>query len=542
MSDFKEPSPSRSEHSIADHRFGAADSHAHGEGDFDHDHDEDFLDLDSRALESVPLLSMGIDVGSSGTQVVFTRLQMRGPGEHIALRRQMKWRETIYMSPISLTPFRDATSIDEDRLWSIIVRAFQAAGLTPDDIETGAIILTGAAARRENASSISARVAEEVGELVCAVAGDHMEAMLAAYGSGAVEASLAGAGQRILAMDIGGATTKFALIDDGHILATAALAVGGRQIVLDHSNRITRLDPDGAAWAALAGFEWSLGDVIEKDDLAVLAEVMVQALVSAVAGRLPSDTIRPFWVTGPLGDLGHLDGIAVSGGVAEYVHLREKRDFGDLGWRLGWALRRQFDAGAMGAPLMPPGECIRATAFGASEHSVQISGQTIFVSSHANLLPRRNLPVLRPDLDCSTTIVPTNVAERITSHRRLFDFDQPGVDFAIALRWRGAPDYQRLRALAEGIAAGLCDRIAGKYPLYVMLEGDAALTLGAILKEDLALECEVLVIDGLFLRDFDFVDIGRIRMPSHTVPVTIKSLVFGGTRAPAGNNMRDTSA
>ena len=437
MSESKEPGLPRSEHSISDHRFGAIASHEHGEGDFDHDHDEDFLAIESRALESVPLVSMGIDVGSSGTQVVFTRLLMRGPGDHAALRRQMKWRETLYMSPISLTPFRDATTIDENRLWAIIDNAFKASGLTPDDVETGAIILTGAAARRENAASISARVAEEVGELVCAIAGDHMEAMLAAYGSGAVEASQAGAGLRLLAMDIGGATTKFALIDDGHILLTAALAIGGRQMALDPSNRITRLDPEGAAWAARAGFEWRLGDVVEKQDLAALTDVMAQALVSAVSGHSLPEKLQSFWITEPLGDLGRLDGIAVSGGVAEYVHLREKRDFGDLGWRLGWALRRHFDAGEMGAPLMPPGECIRATALGASQHSVQISGQTIYISSHAGLLPRRNLPVLRPDVDCSGEIVPAEVAEAIAQHRRLFELDRPDSGFAVALRWRG---------------------------------------------------------------------------------------------------------
>jgi ethanolamine utilization protein EutA len=138
--------------------------------------------------------------------------------------------------------------------------------------------------------------------------------------------------------------------------------------------------------------------------------------------------------------------------------------------------------------------------------------------------------------------VPAEVAEAIAQHRRLFDLDRPDSAFAIALRWRGVPEYRRLRALADGIAAGLGDRIAGRQPLYVMLEGDAALTLGAILKEDLGLASEVLVIDGLVLRDFDFVDIGRVRMPSHTVPVTIKSLVFGSSRAPAIDDTRDTTA
>ena len=518
-------------HSLADHDYGNLAVHEHGEGDFDHDHDEDFLPMDSRSLESVPLISMGLDVGSSGTQIVFSRLEMRGPGEIAALRRQTRSRETLYMSPISLTPFKDATTIDEDRLWSIVDKAFYASGLTPDDIETGAVILTGAAARRENAQAITQKVAEEVGELVCAVAGDHMEAQLAAYGSGAVEASRAGLGQRLLAMDIGGATTKFALVDDGRILWTSAFAVGGRLIVIDRSNCITRLDAEGATWAARAGFEWKVGDQVDPNDLAVVAEVMAQAIVWVLTVQPAPEAMLAFFVTEPLGELGKLDGIAVSGGVAEYVHLREKRDFGDLGWRLGWALRRRFDAGDMPAPLMPPGECIRATALGAAEHSVQISGQTIYISSHADLLPCRNLPVIQPAFDCSAAIDPKALSQALQLHLKQFDLDVVQTAFAVAFRWRGDASYERVRALAEGVAEGLRQRIDQGKPLYLMLEGDAAMTLGAILREDLGVASDVLVIDGLVLRDFDFVDIGRIRMPSHTVPVTIKSLVFGSAKA-----------
>ena len=163
--------------------------------DHDHAHDDEALSpIEENPIwrqDNVTLHSVGIDIGSSGTQVVFSKLEMRGPGEIAALRGRLRARETLYMSPISLTPFRDTATIDEDRLWAIVEAAFQAAGLTPDDIETGAVILTGVAARRDNARAITLRLAEEVGELVCATAGDHMEAQLAAYGSGAVEASRA---------------------------------------------------------------------------------------------------------------------------------------------------------------------------------------------------------------------------------------------------------------------------------------------------------------------------------------------------------------
>jgi ethanolamine utilization protein EutA len=228
-----------------------------------------------------------------------------------------------------------------------------------------------------------------------------------------------------------------------------------------------------------------------------------------------------------MGDLGAIDEIMVSGGVAEYVYGREKRDFGDLGWRLGRAFRKLLDEGALPWPLAAPGECIRATALGASEHSVQISGQTIHISDHAALLPRRNLPVVRPDFTFAETVEAVDLAQAIRQRRIILGLDQPAHDFALAFRWRGAPDYARLRAFAEGIMLGVADRIAIEAPLYLMLEGDAAQSLGGILQDDLGLRSPVLAIDGIVLRDFDFVDIGRVRLPSHIVPVTIKSLLFG---------------
>ena len=514
-------------HSVADHRFGALSTHEHGEGEFDHDHDEDFLPLDSKSLESVPLISMGLDVGSSGTQVIFTRLEMRGPGEHRALRRQAKSRETLYMSPVALTPLRDDDLIDEDKLWAIVGRAFEAAGLTPDDIETGVVILTGAAAARSNARAIVHRVAEEVGELVCAAAGDHMEAMLAAWGSGAVAASAQGSGRRILNIDIGGATTKFAVADNGRVTATAALQVGGRLMAVDLSNGITRLDPAGARHGAQIGVDWRKGEIARPEDMSRVAHAMAAAIVAALVERPMPAQVEALFVTDPIGDLGAIDEVMVSGGVAEYVYGREKRDFGDLGWRLGRAFRKLLDEGALPWPLAPPGECIRATALGASEHSVQISGQTIHISSHAALLPRRNLQVVRPDFVFGETVEAAALAEAIRQHRAALGLDEPSDDFALAFRWRGAPDYPRLRAFGEGIMRGMADRIAIGSALYLMLEGDAAQSLGAILQDDLGLRSDVLVVDGIVLRDFDFVDIGRVRLPSNNVPVTIKTLLFG---------------
>jgi ethanolamine utilization protein EutA len=193
---------------------------------------------------------------------------------------------------------------------------------------------------------------------------------------------------------------------------------------------------------------------------------------------------------------------------------------------LGTAIARRLGEGALPWPLLPPGECIRATAVGASEYSVQLSGNTIYISSPGDLLPRKNLQVLQPPYVCREEIVPEELARAIHGHFTAFDLEEGASEVALAFRWMGAPSYPRIAAFARGIVAGLPRTVAGGRPLYLVLDGDIAQTLGAILREELKLANEILVIDGVTLWDLDYIDLGRIRLPSHTVPVTIKSLVF----------------
>jgi len=216
----------------------------------------------------------------------------------------------------------------------------------------------------------------------------------------------------------------------------------------------------------------------------------------------------------------------VSGGVGEYVYEREARDFGDLGVRLGRAIRQRFEAGRFPFTLLPPGECIRATALGASEYSVQLSGNTIYLSNPGELLPRKNLQVLQPALRLGDVVEASSVAAAIGDHFERFDLVEGDTEVALAFRWRGAPSYQRLAGLARGIVEALPRTIAAARPVFLIFDGDVAQTIGALLKEELAVASDVLALDGIALWEFDYIDLGRVRMPSFTVPVTIKSLVF----------------
>ncbi len=516
-------------HSIDDHAMGEFWVHDH-DGYADHDHDFDFEDLplEENPLwiqDNVFLTSVGIDIGSSGTQVIFSKLHLRRMAEDLTSRYYVVSRTTLYQSPVSLTPYESETRISDVELGKILDAAYEAAGVSPKDIDAGAVILTGEALRRENAQGIAATVSEHGGDFVCATAGHHMESMLAAFGSGAAQASLDG-DRRILNVDIGGGTAKLAILEKGRVTVTSAIHIGGRLQVVDDKGVITRLDPAGKYHARRAGFDWSLGDTVTEEQLDLVADSMADTLIEALVKRPIGEDIRGLYLTEPVEDWGKIDGVMFSGGVAEYVYGREERDFGDMGRRLGHAIRRKLDAGGLPWQELEAGECIRATALGASEYSVQLSGNTSYISDYGKLLPRRNLQVLQPEFLAEDDVDSAELARAIHSHRELFDATEADHEFALALRWSGPPAYERIAAFGKGVVEGVKDVIDAGLPVYVMLDGDVAQSLGALMREELGVNSEILVIDGVVLWDFDYIDLGKVRLPSKTVPVTIKSLVF----------------
>ncbi|WP_307795041.1 ethanolamine ammonia-lyase reactivating factor EutA [Actinacidiphila acididurans] len=504
--------------------------------DHEHDHDDAPGPLEDNPIwrqDNVLLHSVGMDIGSSGTQVVFSRLHLRRMGEELTSRYVVVRRENVYRSPVALTPYAGADRIDAEALGVIVDRAYQAAGVDPAGVDAGVVILTGEALRRGNAEAIARVLAERGGELVTATAGHHMEAMLAAYGSGAARTSH-DTGARLLTVDIGGGTTKLAVVDRGRIVRTAALHIGGRLLAYDPRGRLTRLEPGGERQAARAGLAPRLGERIGPPEVERLGSAMADALLAALAHPSGGGSADELWLTEPIGPLDGVSGAVFSGGVAEYVYDREPRDFGDLGRALGRALRRRLDAGALPFPLLPAGECIRATALGASEYSVQLSGNTGCVTAPDRLLPRRNLQVVRPDYALGDRIDADALAAAIRRRLTDLDADTSPADVVLALHWQGLPRYDRLVAFARAVRDGLATRTAFGHALYVVLDGDVAMTLGRLLREELGVTVDLFVADGLTLRDFDYVDLGRLRHPSNTVPVTIKSLVFAADPLPAG--------
>jgi ethanolamine utilization protein EutA len=511
--------PDGSEHGL-DHQDGHGH---HGHGHDDHDHGPE-IPLEENPLwlqDNVVLHSVGVDIGSSGTQVAFSRLHLRRLSEDLTSRYVVVRRETHFESEVQLTPYTDDLQIDVHALGDMLDQAYAEARVAPEQVDTGVVILTGEALRRRNAELIASVVSERAGDLVCATAGHHMEAMLAAYGSGSVRAS-SRAHSRILNVDVGGGTTKLTLVEDGRILATAALHIGGR-LVAAEAGVVTRLEPGGARHAELAGAPLRLGGEAPPETMSRIANRMAETLLEVLDGE--REAHADLWLTDQLPDPGRLDGLIFSGGVAEYVYGTESRTFGDLGPGLGAAIAAASATGRLPAPLLPADARIRATVLGASEYTVQLSGITGHIDDHERTLPRRNLPVARPHYELPDVVDSAAVGEEIRRHVARFGIEA-GDGLAVALHWEGPPEYARLRGLAEAVAKGLAERISSGAPLYLMLDGDVARTLGLLLRDELGIENDLVVLDGVLLRDFDYVDLGRLRQPSGTVPVTIKSLVF----------------
>lgn len=489
-----------------------------------HEGDEDHIHLDEEAVayvgERIDLTSVGVDIGSSTSHLVFSKLVLERQGKRLSSRYAVTQREILNRSPVIFTPFTSSGQIDTPALGLFIAEAYGAAVLGPDEIDGGAVITTGEAALRENARAVAELFSREGGKFVVATAGPNLESLLAAHGSGAAELSLTSE-EPLLNVDIGGGTTKFAVCHRGEVRETAAIHLGARLIAWDASGRVARLEDAGrriARWAGLPVLE--LGSFVSADLLDALAEHMGETIVSIIRGAR-ADGEAGFWITPMLHEARPFGRVVFSGGVAEYIYNRETREFGDLGPRLADAVRRR--ARDAGIQLLEAREAISATCIGASQYTVQLSGDTIFLSDPAPL-PLRSVPVAAVGgiKELSASAVEQSVRQAM--HR--LDLDEDGDErFALAVHWHHGADYASLHALCAGIVEAVPGVKDGR-PLLLVVDADVAGIIGALLQQEFQVRGSIICIDQVQLREFDYIDIGRPLPAQSVVPVVVKSLVF----------------
>ncbi len=474
--------------------------------------------------DNVEFTTVGVDIGSATSHLMFARVHLQRLTTALSSRFVVVNREVLWRSPILITPYLADDAIAVDRLASFIDAAYESAGLARDDVDTGAVILTGEALKRRNAETIAHLFAAEAGKFVCASAGHHLESAMAAHGSGAVNLSRQGH-STILNVDMGGGTTKLGLVHGGRLLHAAALEVGGRLIAFDDAGKLARIEAPARKHAAKAGIELKPGKKLSDDEITRFAAAMTEALVRMILQQPPAGLDKELLLTEPLPDQPKPDAVTFSGGVSEYIYGRETADHNDVGRQLAAAVTLALKDRRIPYKVYDPGQGIRATVIGASQFSVQVSGNTISISNH-HALPIRNLPVLHPNVDLGGDIVAARVADEIGKAHVRFDFTEGKQPVALALRWRGDPLHARLKALADGICAGLARTIKSKQPLVLMLDGDIGKTLGEILRRESGVPGDIISVDGVQLKEFDYVDIGEVVRPTNVVPLVIKSLLF----------------
>jgi len=479
------------------------------------------------AADNVELTTVGIDIGSSTSHLMFARVHLSRLATGLSSRFVVVERKVIWQSPILLTPYLSDYTIDTGKLAEFINRSYADAGLTRGKVDSGAVILTGEALKRKNARAIADLFSAESGKFVCASAGHHMECQLAAHGSGAVKLSQQH-GNTMLNVDIGGGTTKLALIRDGELLATCAIAVGGRLIVEEGEKGLTRIEEPAIELAKSLDIELVPGKRLAPEERARLVGRMTDEVIAMMNLAEPDDLAKRLLVTDPwpqhLADV-HVDAVTFSGGVAEYIYGRERGHFGDLGFELAQDLRQALSQHRVPAAIWDPGQGIRATVIGAAQFSVQTSGSTILITN-PNSLPLYNLPVLSCAFALSYEIDPKVVAAAVHAALTESDLTDGTGPIALAFPWHGDPLHARLAAVAEGICAAVPNTIAAGHPLVLLIDGDIGKSLGRVIHYEVVPGANVVAIDGVQLKQFDYVDISSVIDVSNVVIVIIKSLLF----------------
>ena len=480
-----------------------------------------------RSLEledEIRLTSVGVDIGSSTSHLVFSRLVL----ERLDNRYVVSERKLIHESEILLTPYAGDATIDALALGRFIDRQYVLAGVDPKAIDTGALILTGVAVRRSNARAIGELFAAQAGKFVSVSAGDALEATLAAFGSGACARSIRESA-RVMHVDVGGGTSKIAVCEAGEIADLTAIDVGARIVCFDAEGRVARVEEAGRRFAAEVGFVVEIGVKPDAARLNAMIERMADRLFEAMSRPVLSAESNALVRLAPLRNERKPEAISFSGGVSEYIYGREDRAFGDLGPALARAILARIKT--WGPRIEPSDEGIRATVIGASQYTIQVSGSTIFVAPQS-VLPVKNVPVVTPNLPLDAeTLAVERISESVGAALRRLDLDGGEQAVALCYRWKGSATYERLDAFCRGIVAGLASALGRGLPLILVGDGDVGGLIGIHCREETGLSNPIVSIDGIVLKEFDFIDIGALLETSGAVPVVIKSLVFPGSAA-----------
>lgn len=483
--------------------------------------------------DKTAILSVGIDVGTSTTQVVFSKLQMDNAGGYFSVPRvAIVDKEVVYKSEVYMTPLKTDVLIDTDALRDIVAAEFRKAGYRPEDTDSGAVIITGESARKENSDAVLKSLSDFAGDFVVSAAGPDMESLIAGKGSGAWQYSM-DHHCRVANLDIGGGTTNVVLFEDGENLARGCLDIGGRLICMNPQGIITKVSPAAAVMAQAAGVSVSVGDRCDELKLTAVTRQMAAALnaylgvgTDTSAGGKADTILRQIKTPGS-SDFPRpekVQAVFFSGGVADLIY-HESADtwaYGDIGVLLGRAIResRLFTD----FQKMEPGETIRATVVGAGTYTTTISGSTITYSD--DIFPLKNIPVIKLDEELQEACF-AGETEPVIRRIQWVLGQNDEEHFILAMPGKRNPGYMEMKRAAASIRQ-IMDRVQPPgEPILLVIESDIAKAMGQMIRQQPDLKRQVVAIDSIHVEDGEYVDMGKPMMDGMVIPVVVKTLIFG---------------
>lgn len=479
-----------------------------------------------REVAAVPdILSVGIDIGTSTTQVVFSKLTMENTSGYFTVPRVAIVDKTVvYKSDVYMTPLLDDVRIDTKAVHNIVAAEFDRSGFSPEDTDSGAVIITGESARKENADAVLAELSDFAGDFVVSAAGPDMESVIAGKGSGAYAYSMKN--HSVAAnLDIGGGTTNIVVFDDGKTVAKGCFDIGGRLICVSGDMTVIKLSPAAQRAAAAAGAAIERGRRTDQAALEKITGTMAGFLCEVLKGKRPplyedirtpgsSEFIPPQ----------HIDAVFFSGGVADSVYHKKTVlfEFGDIGTMLGQAVAKAF--AAYGFKTAASGETIRATVIGAGTYTTTISGSTIFYTQ--NLFPLKNIPVLLLDSQTESACY-TGDGRLLEQKVRWFMAQNDAPVVMLAMDGLKNPSYNAVKAAAAVIAEVMDRCLENAQPVIVVIKNDMAKALGQLIHQYFSGRRPAIVIDSIDVAEGDYVDMGHPVMDGLVIPVVVKTLIFG---------------
>jgi ethanolamine utilization protein EutA len=471
-------------------------------------------------INEIEILSVGVDVGSSTSHLVFSNILLKRDEVSDTRRFKIQERNVIYEGRIIDTPFLDNDRIDIDKLTDFLKAEYKQAGIDPADIQTGAVIVTGETAKKENARQIAEALSNDAGKFVAATAGPNFESLIAAMGSGATNRSK-DYNKTILSCDIGGGTSNIAISKNGEIISTSCISVGSILLGVNAEGKIWRIDEPARKVMDHIGLNYRIGDQIPREDIARIATKFAEVLIEVITGPASSSLAKQLMVTNDLDFPDRIDEYSFSGGVAELIYGRNG-NYNDIGQILADKIKSLTFK--LASPVIEPVNKIRATVIGAGAYSLSISGSSGFMDDEITF-PIKNVPVIRVDVERSKLSIEHVVSQINISFQR-FDLNEGEEIVALYFKDPVRASYPKLELFAKSIEAALTNSIENKIPIILIFEKDIACSVGNVIRRETGLKTNLLSLDELILEEGDWIDIGEPLVSGQVFPVTVKSLVF----------------